>query len=79
MSDIDHLNVVKSENPEVIEVLGRLLEKAKKGELYSIVYCCEMPGGQMETGFSAGDLYPRLGGVSRMIHVLNRSMDTEIR
>ena len=39
-------------NPWLIELLTDLLARAEQGDLYSLVYCAEKRGGDIETGFT---------------------------
>jgi hypothetical protein len=48
------MNVVplSQPNPWLIELLTDLLARAEQGDLYSLVYCAEKRGGDIETGFT---------------------------
>ena len=39
-------------NPWLIELITNLLARAEQGDLYSLVYCAEKRGGDIETGFT---------------------------
>ncbi len=58
--------IKKDTNPVVIEVLERLLEGAKSGELSAIAYSVDM-GGEMECGYVGAGLDLNMLGELRLL------------
>ena len=63
---------------EVIERLEQLLERARAGEILSIVYACERPGSACTYGSThIKDRYLLLGFLAHAMHMTHQSLDAD--
>lgn len=63
---------------DVVELLDKLLTRARKGEIHSIAVAGLMQGNQVITAFqtaSDGDKFGLLGAISHLGHRLNTGLD----
>lgn len=68
----------KSYQAEVVECLKRLLAAAKQGEILSITYACERPGGNVTTGGTTiKDRLTLLGIFSHQAWLVNQALDND--
>lgn len=67
---------IRQPNGSVVNLITDLLRQAQAGELISLIYSAEIPGGQVQTGYTAHeDLYGAIGQLERMKHLLLRVID----
>lgn len=60
-------------DPEVVDVLTRLLEEAKAGRLRSIVYAGDLAGGDYMSGMVVGDAVRGMGLMYLALHHLGEN------
>lgn len=76
------MNLIPLRKPDdaVVSLLTDLLQQAKAGELIGLIYSAEIPGGQVQSGYTAHeDLYGAIGQLERMKQLLLRSIDQTAR
>jgi hypothetical protein len=76
------MNLIQLHKPDstVVSLLTDLLAQAQAGDVMSLIYSAEIPGGKIQTGYTAQeDLYSSIGQLERMKYLLLRSIDNNAR
>lgn len=80
MSNVRSVEFRPTVHHETVEMLTRLLEQAKSGEIVSGNFCGSAPNGEIITDFTSSEnVLLEIAGVSRLLHRMHIRADENMR